>query len=218
MFSALPHATADDGAFPGCPDGSAATLPGTRPAPQLVEIGAGDPGRDEVEAFIRDVYRRHHDAHVRHFAPRLVALRDGGRIVAAAGFRFASEPLFLERYLDEPIDVVLGRRIGDAPPRRRIVEVGHLAGAASGAGRRLILLMGPHLAARDAQWVVGTLTQELRQLFVRMGVAPMALAIADPARLGAQAQDWGRYYGHAPTVLAGHLPLALRKLERLLRR
>lgn len=188
----------------------------------LLEYGPDDPGRDEVETFVREVYRRHHEAHVRHFAPRLVALRDGSgdgsRVIAAAGYRFATEPLFLERYLDRPIDEVLGQRLGAAPRRAHIVEVGHLAGTESGAGRRLILQLGPHLAERQAQWVVGTLTQELRQLFVRMGVTPMALAIADPARLGDEALDWGRYYGHAPTVLAGHLPLALRRLERLLRR
>ena len=47
-----------------------------------------------------------------------------------------------------------------------------------------------------------------------MGVTPLALGVADPARLGADAADWGRYYDHHPMVLAGHLPQALRRLLR----
>jgi Thermostable hemolysin len=62
--------------------------------------------------------------------------------------------------------------------------------------------------------VVSTLTEELRHLFVRIGVTPLALGLADPARLGDDAADWGRYYEHRPVVLAGHLPLALRILAR----
>ena len=178
-----------------------------------------DAGRAEVERFIRAVYAERFGATVRRFAPCLVSLRDAeGRIVAAAGYRFAgSQPLFLERYLDEPVDAALQRRAGARPVRDAVVEVGHLAAARAGEGRRLILLLGPHLAERGAQWVVSTLTEELRHLFVRIGVTPLALGAADPARLGDEAADWGRYYTHHPVVLAGHLPLALRTLARRLR-
>lgn len=190
-----------------------AVRPPARPgAGRLLEVGVGDPDRAEVEAFVRSVYARRHGAQVRQFAPRLVALHDGERIVAAAGFRFATEPLFLERYLDLPIEAALARQLGTTPARERIVEVGHLAAMPAGAGRQLILQLGPHLASLRAQWVVGTLTQELRALFARLGVTPLALAAADPSRLGEQAQDWGRYYTHAPAVLAAHLPQALRRL------
>lgn len=175
-----------------------------------------DARRAEVEQFIRAVYAERFDARLHGFAPQLVSLRDGdGRIVAAAGYRFAHDaPLFLERYLDAPIETVLARQAGATPSREGIVEVGHLAAARAGEGRRLILALGPHLAARGAQWVVSTLTEELRHLFVRIGVTPLALGIADPARLGEDRGDWGRYYEHRPVVLAGHLPAALRILER----
>ncbi len=189
-------------------------------SPPLLRLhGPADPGRAEVERFIRAVYAERFGATVRRFAPCLVSLRDGeGRIVAAAGYRFAgTQPLFLERYLDEPVDAALHRSAGAWPSRDGIVEVGHLAAARAGEGRRLILLLGPHLAARGAQWVVSTLTEELRHLFVRIGVTPLALGAADPARLGDEAADWGDYYAHHPVVLAGHLPLALRTLARRLR-
>ena len=103
----------------------------------------------------------------------------------------------------------------DSPvPRERIVEVGHLVADQAGAGRRLITLMGPHLAAQGFEWVVSTLTEELRHLFVRIGVTPLALGRADPTVLGDEAALWGSYYEHHPVVLAGHLPHALRQLSR----
>jgi hypothetical protein len=181
---------------------------------QLRVHDAADPARQEVEHCIRTVYAQHHGATVRSFAPTLVSLHDGQRIVAAAGYRFATQPLFLECYLDAPVEQLLAMHTGTAAPSRAgIVEVGHLAAAQSGAGRRLIGLLGPHLAALGTQWVVSTLTQELRDLFLRMGVAPLALGAADPARLGDQAADWGSYYEHKPLVLAGNLAQALRLMQ-----
>lgn len=195
----------------GCPPAAPPT-----PPPTLHLHDADDDRRAEVEQFIRSVYAERFDARLHRFAPQLVSLRDAdGRILAAAGYRFAhGEPLFLERYLDAPIESALARQAGAAPFREHIVEVGHLAAARAGEGRRLILELGPHLAARGGQWVVSTLTEELRHLFVRIGVTPLALGMADPERLGDAAADWGRYYEHRPVVLAGHLPAALRILAR----
>jgi hypothetical protein len=174
-----------------------------------------DPGRREVEAFIRGVFARRYGADVRHFAPRLVSLRDRGEIVAAAGYRSAAdEPLFLECYLPSPVEALLGSPGDTQPQRRQVVEVGHLAAGRAGEGRRLIALLGAHLAAQDFQWVVGTITTELRDLFIRLGVTPLALGTADPAALGPQARQWGSYYDHRPVVLAGHLSQALRRMAR----
>lgn len=176
---------------------------------------AGDPGRVEVESFIRSIYAERFGARVQHFAPVLVSLHDVDGIVAAAGYRAAAvEALFLERYLAAPIESLLGAH-EPAPVRRSsVVEVGHLAGSRAGAGRRLIRLLGPHLAGLGYEWVVGTLTEELRHLFVRLGVAPLALGIADPSVLGDEAARWGSYYDHRPLVLAGNLSHALRQWAR----
>lgn len=198
--------------FASGPESPASSMPATA-AFHVHE--PGDPARPAVEALIRSVYRERYRARVARFTPALVSLSEGtgptARIVAAAGYRFATEPLFLERYLDRPVDRLLGAD-GALPPRARIVEVGHLAAAEAGQGRRLILQLARHLATLQVEWVVSTLTEELRQLFNRMGVTPLALGAADPQRLGADADDWGSYYDHRPVVLAGSLPLALRRL------
>jgi len=170
----------------------------------------GSPGRAAVEDFIHQVFRRRYAAEVRQFAPQLVSLHDAyGARVAAAGYRAAGDaPLFLERYLQAPVQSLLP----GAPARERIVEVGHLAAGQAGGGRRLIRLLGPLLAGEGFEWVVCTLTQELRHLFARMGVAPLTLGVADPAALGEHAQQWGSYYDHRPLVLAGRLDVALAAL------
>lgn len=178
--------------------------------PALSLHTAGDAARPEVEAFIAAVYRARFGAEVRHFAPVLVALRGpDGALIAAAGTRPAADgPLFLERYLDAPVEQHLGA------PRQRIVEVGHLAAVQAGAGRRLIARLAPLLVAQGHQWVVSTLTEELRHLFLRLGIAPQALGVADPALLGDEAAAWGRYYDHRPVVGAGALAPALQALAR----
>ena len=68
-----------------------------------------DEGRTEVERFIHGVYRERYGARVQHYAPILVSLRNElGEMIAAAGYRVAdTAPLFLERYLPQPVESLL---------------------------------------------------------------------------------------------------------------
>ncbi len=195
-------------------------------SPPLVAAGStthlhvcheSDPGRESVERFIQGVFARRFGARVLRFTPQLVCLKDScsGDIVAAAGYRRAdSGALFLERYLDRPVEQYLTEP-GQLPVLRKgIVEVGHLASERAGEGRRLIVHLAHHLAAQETHWVVSTLTEELRHLFVRMGITPLALGRADAQVLGDQASEWGSYYEHHPVVLAGQLQTALRWFQR----
>ena len=179
-------------------------------SPTLSVVLPTDAARREVEQLVAAIYRERFGAELQQFAPLLVARRDeSGALVAAAGFRPADGgDLFLERYLDRPVHQTL------AVPRARIVEVGHLAAARAGEGRKLVLQLAPLLAGRGFHWVVGTLTEELRHLFLRLGIAPQALGVADPALLGDEASRWGRYYDHRPLVLAGAIEPAMQALAR----
>lgn len=186
-------------------------------APVLRVHGPDDAQRLEVETFIARIYAQRYGAVVSTFAPVLVSLQDAGSgdIVAAAGYRNAQQaPLFLERYLGAPIESLLSAHAKNQLARRDIVEIGHLAADRAGEGRRLILLLAPLLAGQGFSWVVSTLTQELRLLFVRLGIAPIALAAADPAALDNNAGQWGSYYAHDPVVLAGDLQQAMRQLAQ----
>jgi hypothetical protein len=177
---------------------------------------AGDPHRHAVETFIRHVYARHYAARVPAFMPVLVSLATpDGEIVAAAGYRSAADgALYVEHYLREPVEDEIASRASRAPARREIVEIGHLAAARAGSGRRLMLMLGPHLAQQRFRWAVATLTRELRQMLTRMGVVPLALAPADPFAVGGDAALWGSYYQHEPVVVAGEVLPALRRLAQ----
>lgn len=186
-----------------------------RPLPTVRHTVVGAPQRAAAEGFIADIFRRHYGAAVSSFAPNLMLLEDAGRIAAAAGWRCAGEErLFLETYLDEPIEAAVARLAGQPVKREAIVEVGNLAADRAGGSVDVILNLARHLDRLGYEWVAFTATSELIGIFRRLGLPPLALASADPARLGADAADWGSYYDSRPIVVAGRIALALEMVKR----
>jgi hypothetical protein len=198
-----PAARLAPGAAVPAPDASAERTP------QRVDIlGPHCTQRAEVEAFIHRDYARAYDADIRHFLPWLMHLRSGdGTLRAALGFRRAQPgPLFLEQYLDQPIEAALGARIADTVTRARLIEVGNLAVAEAGGARWLIAALTAYLKAAGFDWAVFTGVTALRNAFARLGVTLTTLAPADVARLPlAERGQWGRYYDTAPMVVAANV-------------
>lgn len=175
----------------------------------------GAPYRAQAESFIGDIFKRHYGARVQSFAPNLMLLEDVGRITAAAGWRCAGEDrLFLENYLDDPIETAVARLAGQPVRREAIVEVGNLAADRPGGSVDVILNLARHLDRLGYEWVVFTATRELIGIFRRLGLPPLALAPADASRLGEAAADWGSYYESQPVVVAGRIALALEMVKR----
>lgn len=191
------------------------TLPGSKHVPSTTRtIALDSPRRSEAETFIRIVFMRHYDASVSCFAPDLMLLEQAGRIAAAAGWRSAaSGPLFLETYLDDPVQARIARLAGHPVERQHIAEVGNLASVTPGGGARMILTLAEHLDRIGFEWVVFTATRELIGIFAKLGLPPLALGMADPGRLGDSACDWGRYYDSRPVVVAGRIRLAFERLQ-----
>lgn len=189
----------------------------TECAPTLVVYERDDPQRGEIESFIQGIYLARYGAHVRVFTPVLVGLKDEhGQLIAAVGYRCAdANPLFLEQYFDAPIEQVMSRNAGVALSRSGLVEVAHLVALKPGQGRRMMSELGALLQSKGVIWIVSTVTRELRHLFVRMGIAPLALGAADASCLGDDVKDWGSYYAHEPVVLAVQLQIAMRLNPRL---
>jgi hypothetical protein len=171
--------------------------------------------RREVERFIHTCFRDAYGADVHSFLPVLMALRGaGGELLAALGLREAeSGPLFLEHYLDQPVEAVMAERLGVPVARGGVVEVGNLVAAHAGGARWLITALTAFLHARGAEWVVFTAVAAVRNVFQRLALEPVALAPAQPQRLGAAAREWGRYYDRAPWVMAGQVAHGYRVLR-----
>jgi hypothetical protein len=175
----------------------------------------GSPRREETEAFIRNVFAQHYGAAVSSFAPNLLLLEQNDRTIAVTGWRAASdESLFLERYLDQPIEQSMAKLAGQPVARERIVEVGNLAAEKPGSSIHVILALAQHLHRLGYEWVVFTATQELIGIFSRLGLPLLALAPADPARLGDEATHWGSYYDTRPIVVAGRIRVGLERAGR----
>lgn len=161
-----------------------------------------------AERFIHDCFQSAYGADVTHFMPRLFELQTRrGEVVAAFGVRSASaEPLFLEHYLDQPVEQVLEQKLGKPLQRDKIVEVGNLAAIYPGAARWLIVALTIKLYQSGFEWVVFTGTQELRNGFRRLGLHPVMLGPADIARLPEDERlAWGSYYDNQPMVMAGNI-------------
>jgi hypothetical protein len=172
--------------------------------------------RDRGLELIRRRFQQEHQAHLTHFMPRLLGLVDANGVLAgAAGCRpAASETLFLERYVDLPIEQAITAVAGEPVARNEVVEVGNLAADSPGCARVLIVALTAWLAGQGYRWVAFTGTRSLLNSFRRLGLTPRVLAPADPARMGDALPQWGRYYTQQPQVVFGEIPPAQRQLSQ----
>jgi hypothetical protein len=163
--------------------------------------------RGAFEAFIQQRFRKAHGADIRHFMPELFGMHNGGgQLCAVAGVRRAHlGPLFLERYLDEPIEPLINTAADHPVDRSAIVEVGNLAASDTGSARLSIIAMTYLLAMGGLQWVTFTGNIGLVNSFHRLGLKPLTLCAADPDRLGDERQHWGSYYESKPWVHVGNI-------------
>lgn len=174
-------------------------------------------GQRAATDFIRHRFNQAHRAQVSHFMPQLFGLQsEDGSLHGAAGCRRAdSGPLFLERYLDVPIERAIFERSGVEVARHQLVEVGNLAASGLGTARTLIVKLTRQLALQGFRWVTFTGTQEVLNSFHRLGLAPQSLGLADPVRMGESLADWGSYYDSAPQVVFGEILPAHRQFAEV---
>ncbi len=118
------------------------------PPVSAVHLTPEAPRRAEAEQFVSAVFAERYNARVSVFAPRLLMLEQNGRTSAVTGWRGAdAEPLFLENYLDAPIETILRTLTGQDLQREQIVEVGNLASEKPGGSLQVILNLARHLDA-----------------------------------------------------------------------
>lgn len=163
------------------------------------------PNRKQLERFIHSVFRNVYGADVTHFMPQMLSLHDQQeQVLAVCGMRSAAnQALFLEAYLDQPVEAALSERVGSTVLRKDIVEIGNLAVAELGLARQLLQEVINHLHATDAQWAVFTAIPALRNSLGKLSVQLEVLGDADINRLEeADRAGWGSYYQQHPQVMA----------------
>ena len=177
---------------------------------QLSFAGPVSSSRAEFEQFVMRAFEREHDAVVRTFMPLLVGCRDRERgLRSVVGLRPATgQALYLERYLDRPVDEVISVTSGQDVRRDRVVEIGNLAGRNCRASVRLVASLPGLLLSMRFDWVVFTATTTVRGILETLGAPLFELAPAGEACAAGGIDRWGRYYSSDPRVCAGYLPLA----------
>jgi hypothetical protein len=187
------------------------------PRVSLERFERGDAGRPAIEAFIAATFLKNYGAHIAHFNDTLVGSRDqDGNWTAALGYSLAgAHPLFLEHYLDAPVEAEIGARLGHPVERAGIVEVGNLAALHPGAARALIVGTTAMLHELGLHFVTFTATISLLNSFGRLQLRPQVLALADPARLPVDGGQWGTYYNTHPQVMFGDIQYGYSELARL---
>lgn len=203
-------------------DPPASVMMPPRPRTRVVMAASDHPRRAEFERFIEARFEQAFGARVLRHYPLVTALcAEDGSILAAAGVRFAEdEPLFLERYLDAPIEQAVAEAFERPVARDSVVEIGSLASDTPAASLQLFSALSAWLASeRGRRFAVATARPDLQRLLGRAGFELRAMGEADPARLGDGARDWGSYYDRTPQVFVGEigrsaaLPLLRRRLR-----
>ncbi|MGK3142234.1 thermostable hemolysin [Pantoea sp. C2G6] len=176
-------------------------------SPYLLRWFPGEYQQNNVSAFIRESYSQFYHASLSHCMPWLLGLYDAnGELKAACGVQPASMgKIYLEHYLDVPVEALLSAHLPHPVSRDAVVEIGNFA-ASDGASARIMyaalcLLLNHYCYS----WIVFTGTKKIRNTFFRLNLQPITLMPADPSRLGAEAREWGDYYQHDPQIMAGEL-------------
>jgi len=167
--------------------------------------------RLETQEFIAQAYHRVFRANLQSFYPSLIALHgESPLLCGAAGARYADgQELFLEQYLQSPVERLI--EIGAREPIQRssVVEIGSFSVRRPALTYPFIGMIGGWLQTYGVEWLVFSLTGSLRQLFTRAGVDLLDLGPAQASRLSDADNDWGSYYRHDPRVMAARLTSGL---------
>ncbi|MUG31410.1 thermostable hemolysin [Psychrobacter sanguinis] len=191
-----------------------------------------------AQEFIAKVYEVSHGAKLSYFMPLLFSGFNGpntaptatstltqnafGTNASALNLSVAigikpvtRSPVFLEQYLNAPIDVAIAQFAGSPIARERIVEIGNLASQSAGNARLMIAFLvfylsalskpvGQSVATTKADWAVCTGTNAVRHILSSMGIEShvVAKATIDAITSKEQQASWGSYYDNNPLVLA----------------
>ena len=167
----------------------------------------GEREQNDISEFIRESYSQFYHASLPRCMPWLLGMFDAnGELKAACGVQPASMgKIYLEHYLDVPVEVVLSARLSHPVSRDSIVEIGNFAASDGASARIMFAALCLLLNQYCYSWIVFTGTKKIRNTFFRLNLQPVTLMPADSTRLGEAAREWGSYYEHDPQIMAGEL-------------
>lgn len=183
------------------------------PAPAFAMVSATHDRRSELQGYIAAKFDKDHNARISSFMPYLLAMTCGGSFSAAVGIRpAAGHRLFVETYLDQPVEDYVSTIAGHDTRRDSIVEIGNLVSTQGGASQLVFIMLTAVLFEARYQWVAFTATAQVEHLLKKLDFTCHALCAADPSRLGEGAAQWGTYYDNNPQVMIINVAEAMAKI------
>lgn len=156
--------------------------------------------RQAAEQFIQQGFLKTYGANIAVTMPMLLSIKKNA-FKAALGLRQATQPLFIEQYLDAPIEQSLSLQ-GIQEPRKRITEVGHLYSNHSRFALPLLLTTGMSLFIAGQNIIVFCATHQVKNLIAEAGITLTTLCQAEEEKLCHHNEQWGSYYQTSPSVVA----------------
>jgi len=167
-----------------------------------------------LESFIAQRFSAAYGASIVEFFPLLLARSDDRQVSSVVGLRPGTDrPLFLEQYLDAPLEQAIAGKAGASVERNRLMEIGNLASSFKSGNQLTFILLTAILSQAGYTWVVFTATEQVRALLARLDFHPVTLCEADESKLVNKQQVWGSYYQAQPKVQAGNLQEGMAILE-----
>ncbi len=135
------------------------------PVPGFRWHTGGSAERAEVENYIASKFRQEYAAELSSFAPLLLSMHCKNELSAAVGIRPASSaPLFVEQYLDKPIEDCIKTADGSVIQRDEIVEIGNLVATRRGASQLLFIVLGSLMYEAGYRWLVFSATSQVERM------------------------------------------------------
>lgn len=156
-----------------------------------------DANRAEAENFVRQRFLKIHNADITNFMPYLVTLTKSD-LQACVGIRPATERLFVEQYLDMPVE---SAHPALNIPREQIAEIGNLVSRNPHATLQLFVIIAKALHNAGIKELVFCATKQVAKILKRAGADLYPIVEADGTRMGDSLSEWGTYYDTNPTIM-----------------
>jgi len=166
-------------------------------AAQVQVFQLNDVNRVHAESFVQQRFSKVHNACIREFMPSLVTVNHPN-ISACVGIRVATENLFIEHYLDMPIEQA---HPALNIPREHIVEVGNLVSTSRHATLLLFLVIASALYEAGFREMVFCATAQVATILKTAGADLYPIVEADGSRMGDSLSEWGNYYDCNPIIM-----------------
>jgi hypothetical protein len=190
---------------------TASSLVSQQSAGDFILANASASKRAELEQFVQSGFASVYDARVSEFMPYLLAV-EAPELKAVLGLRSAAQPLFIEQYLDCPIEDYFDKQLPIS--RNEILEIGHLVSHSREHTTRLFMVTAISAIDSGFCFLVFSATDTVAKLLSGYGLALHHLKKVDGGRLGDKQRSWGSYYQTAPQVMALKLSYVTKLCEQ----